>query len=98
MDRIQECIVQDAADRRKRARSARILKRRARLTRREREVMDLVVAGKSNKVSARQLGISPKTVEAHRARVMQKMQAHSLAELIQMANICEGLKGKSQMF
>lgn len=55
------------------------------LTSREREVLDLVVAGQLNKSIANQLGISIKTVEVHRARVMEKMQAKSLAELIQIA-------------
>ena len=54
------------------------------LTSREREVLDRVVAGKLNKSIADELGISIKTVEAHRARVMEKMQAKSLAELIQL--------------
>ncbi|MDX2217759.1 MAG: response regulator [Burkholderiales bacterium] len=54
------------------------------LTAREREVLDLVVAGRLNKSIADDLGISIKTVEAHRARVMEKMQAKSLAELIQL--------------
>lgn len=54
------------------------------LTAREREVLDHVVAGQLNKSIADELGISIKTVEAHRARVMEKMQARSLAELIQM--------------
>lgn len=54
------------------------------LTAREREVLDRVVAGRLNKSIADDLGISIKTVEAHRARVMEKMQAKSLAELIQL--------------
>jgi RNA polymerase sigma factor (sigma-70 family) len=58
--------------------------RMAALTPREREVMDMVVTGKLNKTIADQLGISIKTVEAHRAKVMEKMQAKSLADLIQM--------------
>lgn len=53
------------------------------LTAREREVLERVVAGKLNKSIADELGISIKTVEVHRARVMEKMQAKSLAELIQ---------------
>lgn len=55
------------------------------LTAREREVLDRVVAGRLNKSIADDLGISIKTVEAHRARVMEKLQAKSLAELIQIA-------------
>jgi two-component system response regulator FixJ len=54
------------------------------LTPREREVLDLVVAGTLNKVIAHQLSISPRTVEIHRARVMQKMGARNLPELIRM--------------
>jgi RNA polymerase sigma factor (sigma-70 family) len=55
------------------------------LSPREREVLDLVVQGKLNKTIADLLGISIKTVEAHRARVMEKMQADSLADLVKMA-------------
>jgi two-component system, LuxR family, response regulator FixJ len=59
--------------------------RAATLTTREREVMDLVVAGHSNKVVAARLAISPRTVEVYRARVMEKMEAGSLAEIVRMA-------------
>lgn len=59
-----------------------ILRRLASLTRRESEVLDLICAGHSNRGVAAELGISPKTVEVHRARVMAKMEAGSLAGLI----------------
>lgn len=59
--------------------------RLVRLTAREREVMDLVVAGAFNKVIAYELGISPKTVELHRARIMTKMEAPTLTHLVRMA-------------
>ena len=55
------------------------------LTRRERQVMDLVVAGEINKVIGSRLGISIKTVESHRAKIMKKMEASSLADLIRAA-------------
>lgn len=55
------------------------------LTTREREVMQLMVAGKPSKVIARELAISARTVENHRARVMEKSGAASLSELVQMA-------------
>ena len=55
------------------------------LTARERDVFDLVVAGRANKAIAHDLGISPRTVEIHRARVMDKMQAPSLSALVRMA-------------
>jgi len=56
-----------------------------RLTEREREVMVELVAGHPNKVIAHHLSISPRTVEIHRARVMEKMQARSLSDLVRMA-------------
>ena len=55
------------------------------LSRREKEVMNLVVTGKANREIAEELGISPKTVEVHRARVMSKMRASSLPVLVQQA-------------
>ncbi len=59
------------------------------LTAREREVMSQVVQGKANKVIASDLGVSQRTVEIHRARVMEKMQASSLAQLVRMVLIAE---------
>ncbi|GGK69328.1 response regulator transcription factor [Amphritea balenae] len=55
------------------------------LSRREKEVMALVVTGKANREVAEELGISPKTVEVHRSRVMSKMRAESLPELVKQA-------------
>ena len=55
------------------------------LTRREREVLDQLVIERANKVIARELAISPRTVEIHRARVMEKMGAESLSQLVRMA-------------
>jgi FixJ family two-component response regulator len=55
------------------------------LTPREREVMRLIVEGRANKVIAADLGLSERTVEVHRARVMEKMEAHSLAALVRSA-------------
>jgi FixJ family two-component response regulator len=61
-----------------------IMDRMARLTAREREVMEKVTLGEPNREIARQLGISPRTVEVYKARMMEKMQAHSLPELIHL--------------
>ncbi|MCP1335423.1 response regulator transcription factor [Futiania mangrovi] len=71
-----------------------IAARHATLTHRERQVMALVVEGQSNKMIARTLDISPRTVEVYRARVMEKMEAQSLAELVRLslgANLEEGV-------
>ena len=70
---------------RKSAETTEIEGRVAQLTAREREVMDGLVAGLPNKTIAYDLGISPRTVEIHRARVMDKMQARSLSELVRLA-------------
>ena len=61
----------------------------ATLTPREREVMLLVAEGRPNKVVATRLGLSTRTVEVHRAKVMDKMQVKSLAELVRLAILCE---------
>jgi len=59
------------------------------LTLRERQVMQMVVVGKANKVIAADLGLSTKTIEVHRSRIMSKMKARSLSELVRMAMIIE---------
>ena len=64
---------------------ATIAERVAGLSEREREVMDLVVAGQPNKVVAHRLGIATRTVEIHRSRVMEKLGARNLSELVRMA-------------
>ena len=65
--------------------SAEIASRIASLSQRERQVMDGLVAGLSNKLIAREHNISPRTIEVYRANVMTKMQAHNLSELIRLA-------------
>lgn len=82
LDRIRQAIDQDRSERERRTHRREIVERIARLTSREREVMRLVVQGNANKEIAAALNLSPKTVEAHRAHVMEKMEAESLAELI----------------
>jgi len=64
-----------------------------RLSPREREIMALIASGKSSKQIGATLGISPRTVDAHRARLMVKMQASSLAELGAMSTVCQETAG-----
>jgi len=84
LDRIASALDKDAANRRELLELKQVAARFAELTPRERAVMDLVVQGKSNKVIAGDLDISQRTVEIHRARVMEKTQAGSLAHLVRM--------------
>ena len=81
---VESCMKQDRAAAAKRAESASVTLRLDSLTQREREVLGLIVAGKLNKQIADGLGISIKTVEVHRSRVMEKMGANSVAELVQL--------------
>jgi len=84
LDRIQRAIARDTEQRQTLGETARIKAHVASLTAREREVLDLMTQGKQNKVIAQDLGVSPRTVEIHRARVMEKMNAQSVAQLVRM--------------
>ena len=96
LERIRQAIAFDQHRRVIRAERDSLAARLARLTARERAVFDQVVQGKANKVVAIEFGISEKTVEAHRARVMHKLGASSLAELVRMdlaASQLDSLRG-----
>ena len=80
---VEECLKRDAAARADRERRRATAERLAQLTQREREVLELIVAGKLNREIAEMLDISIKTVEAHRAKVMEKLEVSSVAELVQ---------------
>ena len=80
---VDECLKRDTQSREKNERRRTQAARIAQLTQREREVMELVVAGRMNREIAEKLDISIKTVEAHRARIMEKLEVNSLAELVQ---------------
>jgi two-component system response regulator TtrR len=79
---VRECLRRDAEAGGGRELARRRAERLASLSQREREVLDRVVAGKVNRVIAEEMGISIKTVEAHRARIMAKLAVDSVAELV----------------
>jgi two-component system response regulator FixJ len=84
LDRINSALKQDAENRAAIEKHADLRRRAESLSPREREVLDLIVEGKANKVVAIDLGLSERTVEIHRANVMEKMGARSVAHLVKM--------------
>jgi two-component system response regulator TtrR len=84
-ERVRQAMAMDAANRINQLELSRIEKRLKKLTPREYEVMELIIHGMSNKETATRLGLSTKTVEIHRSHIMRKMEADSLANLVQQA-------------
>lgn len=82
--RVQKALEQDAQERELLKKREELRRRWQELTAREREVADRIVDGQANKVVAMELAISERTVELHRAHIMQKMGARGLAQLVQM--------------
>lgn len=80
---VRQCLARDAEARERAAGARKAAARLATLSQREREVLECVVAGKPNRVIAEELEISAKTVEAHRAHIMEKVGVDSVAELVQ---------------
>ncbi len=90
LQKVKLCLELDAQQRLVEEQHSDVDHRLASLTPREREVMELLVQGKRNKVIAAQLGISSRTVEAHRSKIMEKMNVSSLSEVVRIA--MEGAK------
>lgn len=95
LDQIQRALREDARQRSQQLERAEVTARAETLTPREREVLRRVVQGQANKVISAELGISERTVETHRKKIMDKMQARSLAELIQMTLLTRLLQAPS---
>jgi RNA polymerase sigma factor (sigma-70 family) len=87
LERVKDAIGQSRHAAARHARERAIRRRFERLTPRERQVMEMVVAGRPNKKVAADLGVSIKTVEVHRSRVMRKMEAPSLANLVEQSMV-----------
>src|SRR6201992_472433 len=84
IERIQKALAKDRSSRAELSERSRVRERYESLTPREREVLTLVTSGKPNKIMAADLNVSQRTVELKRARVMEKMNATSLAQLVRM--------------
>jgi len=89
LDRVHQALELDRHTRASLASRADAVARFARLSRREVEVLKLIIAGKANKVIASELTRSTKTVEAHRAAIMRKLGAHSIAEVVRIVLLAE---------
>lgn len=85
LDRVQEAIRRDQTARTERSRKGQVAQLMANLTTREREVLELVLQGHSNKIIASRLGLSHKTIEYHRSNMMDKLGVQSIPELVQLA-------------
>ncbi|MBN1379704.1 MAG: response regulator transcription factor [Gammaproteobacteria bacterium] len=87
--RVQEAVDRDQHIQKRYAEACHVNDRIGSLTRREREVLDLVLEGMTNKEIANQLGLSHRTVELHRSRVMAKMKAQSIVELVKLTAVVQ---------
>jgi len=89
LERIEEGIDKDIYARKQRSMKQEIQKRLAQLSTREMDVLRLIISSHSNKESAKILNVSNRTIDAHRARIMEKLQADSLTELMKIAMQCD---------
>jgi len=97
LTRVQEAIDQDAARRHRETQRSNVSERLASLSHREREVMDLLIAGHHSKQIAAKLNIGEKTVAKHRARVFEKMRIDSVAGLVHLAYTSGLIQGTAEL-
>ncbi len=90
LDRVQQAILQDHDRRRAEAERRGVQARLSRLTPRQRDVLGGLVAGKPSKVIAAELGLSPSTVDVHRSRIMERLEAQSLPDLFRLILLASG--------
>jgi RNA polymerase sigma factor (sigma-70 family) len=95
LEAVDAALARQRKNRREHMQRAEVRERFERLTPREKEVMQHIVHGISNKRLAELLSVSNRTIEVHRSRVMHKMQAESLPELVRMATLC-GINGAQE--
>lgn len=95
LDRIQHAVRLDQSRRTDLAAQRRLTARLQALTSRERDVMELVVAGQANKLIARQLDLSVKTIEYHRGKLMKKLDVVHVADLVRLARAAKGEQAES---
>jgi two-component system response regulator FixJ len=86
---VQSSVDRESLDRNSRSQLRRAHQSLSRLTERQREIVELIVLGMTSKQIGLQLGISYRTVEAHRLRIMERLEAHSLQELIRLKVITD---------
>lgn len=96
LERIKEAIARDIDNRERQIWKREVQNRLSQLTEREQQVLRLIVSSHSNKESAKILNISNRTIDAHRARIMEKLRADNLADLIVIAMECDLLKTGTQ--
>lgn len=89
LERIQEGINKDIHERSQRSYKHELQQRLEHLTSREREVLQLIISSHSNKESAKILNLSNRTIDSHRARIMQKLNAENVADLLKIAMVCD---------
>lgn len=97
MESIQKGISQDIRQRRASSEVLHLRERFAQLSERERQVLDLILDGLPNKLIAREIGLSTRTVESHRSRIYQKLGANSLAQLVRSVMKLEETSGRESV-